>query len=426
MKQKTKFKQTEIGKIPVDWEVIELKNLCEITSSKRIFRANYVDQGVPFYRSKEIIEKAQGKKISTEFFITEERFNKINKKYGAPQKNDILISAVGARSGIPYYVVDEELFYFKDGNLIWFRKFKSKLYSNYLFYFLKSYIGQNKLRNSMIGSAQPALTIDGLKNLLIELPLVEEQQSIAKILSDLDDKIELNQQMNKTLEAIGQAIFKHWFVDFEFPNEKGKQYKSSGGKMIDSELGEIPEGWSVRKLGALVENFDSKRIPLSSRERDNRKGKYPYYGATSIMDYIDEFLFNGIYVLMGEDGTVIDKSGRPVLQYVWSKFWVNNHAHILKGKLISTEMLHLLLSLTNVEHIVTGAVQPKIKQTNMNNLDIILPPDELLKQVEYIIQKIYSKYRIHTNEIKNLSQIRDALLPKLMSGQIRVPVKVKK
>ncbi|MCS3924897.1 restriction endonuclease subunit S [Methanosalsum natronophilum] len=174
---------------------------------------------------------------------------------------------------------------------------------------------------------------------------VAEQQAVADILSTLDDKIELNRQMNETLEQIAQAIFKHWFIDFEFPDENGEPYRSNGGEMVDSELGEIPPGWEVGRIEDIAQIFDSKRIPLSKREREKRRGKFPYYGATSIMDYIDDYIFDGTFTLMAEDGSVIDNNSYPVLQYVWGKFWVNNHTHVLQGKKpFSTEYLYLLLT----------------------------------------------------------------------------------
>ena len=133
-------------------------------------------------------------------------------------------------------------------------------------------------------------------------------------LSSLDNKINLNNDMNNTLEEIGQGIFKRWFVDFEFPNENGEPYKSSGGEMIESELGMVPKGWEIGSFSDISEILDSKRIPLSKREREKRANIYPYYGAASLMDYVDDYIFEGIHVLMGEDGTVIDKDGFPILQ----------------------------------------------------------------------------------------------------------------
>lgn len=132
-----------------------------------------------------------------------------------------------------------------------------------------------------------------------------------------------NKRINDNLEQQAQALFKSWFVDFEpFKN----------GKFVESEIGMIPEGWKVGNLLDVAELSDSKRKPLSAMERSNMNKVYPYYGATSIMDYVDDYLFDGIYLLMGEDGSVMTENGFPYLQYVSGKFWVNNHAHIMQGK----------------------------------------------------------------------------------------------
>ena len=125
---------------------------------------------------------------------------------------------------------------------------------------------------------------------------------------------------------------------------------------------DLPAGWRVGTVGEIVEIHDNKRIPLSGAQRAKMEKRiYPYYGAASLMDYVDEYIFDGKYLLLGEDGTVVDDAGYPILQYVWGQFWVNNHAHILTGKLgFNVESLLLLFKRTPVKSIVTGAVQPKI------------------------------------------------------------------
>jgi type I restriction enzyme S subunit len=125
---------------------------------------------------------------------------------------------------------------------------------------------------------------------------------------------------------------------------------------------------------------------------------------------------------MGEDGSVIDERGYPILQYVWGKFWVNNHAHVLRGKNISNELLYVFLKNTNVGHIVTGAVQPKINQNNMNKLQFTIPKPKTLLRIQSILNSLFEKRKINFEEINNLSLIRNSLLPKLMSGKIRVPI----
>lgn len=209
--------------------------------------------------------------------------------------------------------------------------------------------------------------------------------------------------INENLEQQAQAIFKSWFVDFE-PFSRV-----------------VPKDWRTGTISEIIELHDSKRIPLSGAERDKMKKIFPYYGATSRMDYVDNFLFDGIYLLLGEDGTVIDEEGFPILQYVYGKFWVNNHAHIITGKLgYSVECLYLLFSLTNIKHIVTGAVQQKVSQANLKKMPVIIPTKDVLKKFDDIIQPIFEIIRNNRDEIDNLITLRDTLLPKLMNGEIDV------
>ena len=139
------------------------------------------------------------------------------------------------------------------------------------------------------------------------------------------------------------------------------------------------------------------------------------------MDYVDRYLFDGIYLLLGEDGTVVDDKGFPVLQYVEGKFWVNNHAHIITGKNgFTVELLYLLFSLTNVKSIVTGAVQPKISQANLNKVPVLIPDAGELESFDSIIQPFFAQIRNLRVENDRLATTRDTILPKLMSGEIDV------
>jgi len=287
---------------------------------------------------------------------------------------------------------------------------KDEVITRFLSYILKNV----SVSPYITGAVQPKLTKENLYSISFLIPESnKEQRAIAAVLSSLDDKIELLREQNKTLEATAQAIFKEWFVNFNFPG--------TTGKMIDSELGKIPEGWRIGKLGEAIEIFDSKRVPLASGVRAKRKGKFPYYGATSIMDYIDGYLFDGTYLLLAEDGSVIDNKGCPVLQYVWGQFWVSNHAHVLQGKNgFSTEILYVFLKKANITGIVNGAVQLKINQTNLVNFEILIPPKGILGEFDSILQPIFSKIKNIEHQIQTLSALRDALLPKLMKGEVRV------
>lgn len=399
------WKETEIGKIPKHWDFAPMKDYVEINmgqSPKSEFY-NTTGEGLPFL---------QGNRTFGMKYPYYDTYSSNIKKVA--REGDILFS-VRAPVGDVNIATEE----FCIGRGIASLRMKNGN-QEYLYYLLREY--RKYIENRESGTVFGSINKKGLEELKLPFPTKEEQKKIANILSSLDDKIQLNNEMNKTLEEMAQSLFKRWFVDFEFPNEDGEPYKSSGGEMVDSELGMIPKGWEVKSLGDIIDIHDSKRIPLSKNKREKMDKIYPYYGAASLMDYVDNYIFDGIYVLMGEDGTVIDENGYPILQYVWGKFWVNNHAHVLTGKnKISEEFIYVLLKKQNITASVTGAVQLKINQQNLKNIKIVLPKDEdLIYKYSEVIKYNFSKIRNNRDEIQRLSDLRDTLLPKLMSGEIKI------
>jgi restriction endonuclease S subunit len=287
------------------------------------------------------------------------------------------------------------------------------------------------------GSAQPQITIGHLINKRVfwfENSAVRAR--IAHILGTLDDKIELNRKQNETLEAMARALFKAWFVDFEpvrakmegrwqrgqsLPGLPAHIYDLFPDRLVESELGEMPEGWKYAPLSEFIEILDSRRVPLSGKQRAERRGIYPYHGAAGVMDFVDDYLFEGIHVLIGEDGSVVKDDGRPYTQYVWGKFWVNNHAHVLRGRGITNETLLIFLDQCDIAPFVTGAVQPKLSQGNLKKIPFIDAGEQLLNGFGEAISPLFKKIRDATEELRALVQIRDTLLPKLISGELRVP-----
>lgn len=167
-------------------------------------------------------------------------------------------------------------------------------------------------------------------------------------------------------------------------------------------------------VDSLVTLFDYMRRPMSSLDRSGMERIYPYYGAAALMDYVDDFIFDGVFGLLGEDGTVMDENGYPTMQYVWGKFWVNNHAHIFQGKNgYSTELVYLILKKTVVRNAVTGAVQLKINQENLRNLPVIVPSTDDLEELNQLIHAVFTTIRENGDEITRLEALRDTLLAKM-------------
>lgn len=222
---------------------------------------------------------------------------------------------------------------------------------------------------------------------------------------------------------MAKQLYDYWFVQFDFPNEEGKPYKSSGGEMVWNEKlkRKIPNEWDNCKLKDFINLFDSKRIPLSSKDREERKGNYPYYGATGIMDYVNEYIFDGDYILLAEDGSTSDSKGFPIVQYIWGKNWVNNHAHIILPKNEQYLMFtYQMLRSIPAKQIETGSIQKKISQENLCEYNMVLPNSILIEKYESIISPLWEKRKLCIEEINALIKQRDELLPLLMNGQASV------
>lgn len=317
--------------------------------------------------------------------------------------NDIVFARTGASTGRNYFYdgTDGEFVY--AGFLIKFSIDPNKVNPKYVKYYCMSDAYKGWIHSFNTGSTRGNINAQTLGGMSVPILPRPQQDGIVDILSSLDEKIRKNTDVNENLLQQAQALYKDRFVD------------------LNPFDGEIPMDWHLGTVSEIIELHDSKRIPLSSRERANLAKIYPYYGATSVMDYVDRYLFDGIYLLLAEDGTVVDSKGFPILQYVEGKFWANNHAHIITGKNgFTVETLYLLFSLTNVQSIVTGAVQPKISQANLNKVSVVIPSEAELSAFNSIVQPIFAQIRNLRAENDRLAATRDTLLPRLMSGELDV------
>lgn len=308
--------------------------------------------------------------------------------------------ALISQAYVPFEIIDNNLLE-PQYLMMWFRRPEFDRYARF-----KSH-----------GSARETFDWDEMCDVELPVPTIEKQREIVQEYQVVEKRIALNEQLIAKLEETAQAVYREWFVEFEFPDEDGKPYKSNGGKMVWNEELEkdVPEGWEVVKLEEIIENFDSKRIPLSGLDRATQKKIYPYYGAASLMDYVEDYIFDGTFILLGEDGTVMNEDGSPVLQYVWGKFWVNNHAHVLQGRNgFNEDSLYLLLKNINVSDIITGAVQHKINQGNLNSVSVIRSNNIILGGFNDKIQSLFSLLRTKRTEIQNLEELKDLLLTRMV------------
>lgn len=320
------------------------------------------------------------------------------------QRDDILYSEIRPQNRRFAYVDFSPIDYIASTKLMVIRAKKDVVSPKYLYYFLKnsSTVAELQLLAETRSGTFPQITFSEVANLTIPVPSLAVQEVIVQTMQCLEDKITCNEQINDNLLDQAQTLYKQ-----HFPY---------------SVQDDLPDGWRIGTVGEIIEIHDSKRIPLSGADRMKMEKKiYPYYGAASLMDYVDNYIFDGKYLLLGEDGTVVDDAGYPILQYVWGQFWVNNHAHILTGRLgFNVESLYMLFKQTPVKSIVTGAVQPKISQANLRSVQVVIPPEHNLKEYNDLVEPLFSLLRANEEECKSLAALRDTLLPKLMSGEIDV------
>ncbi|HFU4203633.1 TPA: restriction endonuclease subunit S [Streptococcus suis] len=400
-------------------EVVSLESLCSGIIDCPHSTPNWKVSGIPVIRNYNLVSGRIDKTNLS--YVTEEEFL-LRTKRAVPEYEDIIISREAPMGVVG--IVPEKFKCCLGQRLVLLKVDKEKCYPKFLLYALMSNFVQKQIeRVNLTGSIVSNLNISSLKDLQINLVTYSQQVDIANCLDLLDQKIALNNQINEELEAMAKTLYDYWFVQFDFPDENGKPYKSSGGKMVynDQLKREIPEGWGVKQLGEISICHDSRRVPLSSKDRENKNGIIPYYGATGIMDYIDDFIFEGDYILMAEDGSVMTSEGKPILQRITGKTWVNNHAHVLEPtNEYSCKLLLLSLKDISVLQIKTGSIQMKITQENMNK---ILLPDigkDLLSKINEVLLPIDEKQLKLLKQNQELTQLRDWLLPMLMNGQVKV------
>ena len=382
-----------------------LSDICELIVDCPHSTAVDEGKGYPLVRTPNI---GKGRLIYQGMHRVSEDIYLQRNKRATPQEDDLIFAREATAGNVALIQEGEKVCLGQRTVLI--RPNKALVNPAFLTYFLLAPKQQYNLLSTANGATVAHVNLPTIRNLKLELPNLDVQRRIAEVLSRYDALIENYQRQIKLLEEAAQRLYKEWFVDLRFPGHQSTPI-----------INNLPQSWQKKKLGEILVFFDKKRKPLSSMQRMSMEKIFPYYGAATLMDYVDDYLFDGIYLLLGEDGTVITPENYPVLQYVWGKFWVNNHAHVLRGADgISTEYLYMMFKEMPISDVVTGAAQPKISQGRLSEKSIILPSIELIQKWSSITKPFFDSIRNKSEQIRNLSEARDRLLPKLMSAEIEV------
>lgn len=463
-----------------EWKEYYLGKLLEITSSKRVMMSDYVSTGIPFYRSKEIIELSKGNRINSELFISNHLFEKFSKKFGVPKEKDLLLTSVGTL-GIPYIVNSSDKFYFKDGNLTWFKNFNNQLNSKFLYYWFLSPIGKREVENIAIGSTQKALTIKALKKLKLSIPIISKQNKIVSILESIDKKIELNTQTNQTLEAIAQAIFKHWFIDFapvhakadalaagktaeqaelvamasisgkteaeiiKLANSNPQAYQqlqqtaaAFPSEFAESEMGLVPKGWEVKPL---IEVFDFLEGPgIRNWQYTNNDDGVKFINIRCINNgdlnlqsanriTTEEAFGKYKHFQLKEDDIVISTSGTlgkiAIVRKEHLPLCLNTS--VIRFRTIDNVSTFPFLKgfsetqlQVELEAKASGSVQRNFGPTHLKQISLLVPNFNLLERHQEFTQNLFNMRKSKLSENDYLRETRDTLLPKLLNGEVEL------
>lgn len=391
------------------WEKTTIGKHCTVTSSKRFHLSDRSDSGIPFYCSKEIIQKVNGQEITDYDYIKVESYEEVKKKFGVPECGDLLITTRGTY-GVPYLYNAEDKFYFADGNLTWLKDFDDLLVAEFLYYWILSYEGQKKIDAIAKGTAQKAVPIALIKDIELSIPDVEMQKKIAKILTAYDDFIENNQKQIKLLEEAAQRLYKEWFVDLRFPGYEDVE-------IVDG----VPEGWKEEKLIDIANvqygfAFDSSLFNSQGKGKQIIRIRNIPSGITD--DYTtqeadEQYIVSNGDIVVGMDGEFHINSWCGKTAYLVQR----TCKFIPKKELMRGWLLQAIYGpIKYFEKTVVGATVAHLGKKHIDTIELLTGPDEL-----YIpFKTLFDKRQLLLNQNILLSEARDRLLPKLMSGEIEV------
>lgn len=398
---------------------IRLGEIGKISMCKRILKSQTNEfSGIPFY------------KISTfggtpTVYIDEKIYREYKEKYSYPKKGDILISAAGTIGKT--VIFDGEDSYFQDSNIVWIENDESKVTNQFLYYFLQTnpFITTN-------GSTIKRLYNDNLRDTKIpNVPSIQQQNQITDILGALDNKIQTNNQINQELEAIAKTLYDYWFVQFDFPDQNGKPYKSSGGKMVyNPELKrEIPEEWGVDSLWNIA-NFYNGLAMQKYRPDTNEDDYLPVIKIREMMNGFTKDTEKARLDIpteaVVERGDILFSWSATLEVIIWGKERGALNQHIFKVTSETYPKSFIYFELKSYLKVFKAIAELRkttmghITQDHLKQAKIVVPPIELISKLDAKLQPIMSQQQILENQNQELTQLRDWLLPMLMNGQVKV------
>ena len=384
------------------WEKTTIGSHCTVTSSKRFHLSDRSESGIPFYCSKEIIQKVNGQAVTECDYIKEESYEEVKSKFGVPECGDLLITTRGTY-GVPYIYKANDKFYFADGNLTWLKEFDDNLSVEFLYYWILSYEGQKKIDAIAKGTAQKAVPIASIRDIVLTIPPIETQRRIASILSAYDDLIENNQKQIKLLEEAAQRLYKEWFVDLHFPGYEDV-------KIVDG----VPEGWHEGSLAEIVTFKRGKTITKANVV----EGEVPVVAGGLEPAYYHNIANTTAPVITVSGSGANAGFSRLYHEDVFASDC--SFADIKATPYIPFVYCFLQANKSQLDSLQKGSAQPHVYAKDINAMSLVIPTEAIIKQFCHISETYYTFIGKLQKQIKKLSEARDRLLPKLMSGELEV------
>ncbi len=403
------------------WETTILGEHCTVTSSKRFHLSDRSKTGIPFYCSKEIIQKVKGEEVTDCDYIKEDFYESVKKQFGVPECGDLLITTRGTY-GVPYIYSQTDKFYFADGNLTWLKNFDDKLDVKFLYYWILSHEGQKKIDAIAKGTAQKAVPIASIKLLQIPFPPKSVQKRIADILSAYDNLIENNQKQIKLLEEAAQRLYKEWFIDLRFPGH--------GNTPIHDGL---PEGWEKKSAESFFEITIGKTPPRAEKQWfvDGKDGT-PWVSISDMGDsgtYIfdtaeglteDAITKHNVKVI--PKGTILVSFKLTVGRVSIATTNMCTNEAIAHFRMDETHRSYAYLYLKAFEYDKLGNTSSISKAVNskiIKAMPFIMPDEKTLVAFSHIVSPLLNVIHSRQNQNKKLIETRDLLLLKLMNREIK-------
>jgi type I restriction enzyme, S subunit len=346
-------------------------------------------------------------------FTDDENFNQRISR-AIPEKGDLIITREAPMGEV--CIIPQGVKCCLGQRMVLIKPNSKKVDNQFLLYaILSEYVQVQINKSNGTGSIVSNLRIPVLKELKIPYFEIEEQTKIGRVLSDIDAKIDLNNKINSELEAMAKMIYDYWFVQFDFPDENGKPYKSSGGKMVYNEelKREIPEGWEVKTF----EYFEMYQPKTISEKEMDPTGKYFVFGANGIVGKYSQYNHEESEIAVTCRGNSCGNIVRTI-----PNSWVTGNAMIIKDSegCLKSEFIYQLLNWVGLDTVISGSGQPQITRTNLSTLKFVKPNEEVLIEFNRISESIVKRKISGIYEDYQLADLRDWLLPMLMNGQVKV------